>query len=153
MTGSPSSVPLGQKEARKLEMMSEMATAASRGFPGFTVQKKPSWVRHENSVRNSETDTLRKIEVMTFPYSMGGSPSPANMPFGLFESSPAAKSSSDEPLLRELEVRQSVAWVDAWCRKHSRNEGGGGTRGRGDANGFCVACAYIIYTHRGIRYP
>ena len=91
-------MPLGQKEARKLEMMSEMATAATKGFPGFTVQKKPSWVRHENSVRNSETDTLRKIEVMTFPYSMGGSPSPAYMPFGLFESSPAAKSSSDEPV-------------------------------------------------------
>ena len=97
MTGSPSRVPLGQKEARKLEMMSEVVTAANRGFPGFTVQKKPSWVRHENSVRNTETDTCRKIEVMTFPYSMGGSPSPAKMPFGLFESSPAANSSSDAP--------------------------------------------------------
>ena len=98
MTGSPSSSPLGQNAARKLEMVSETKTAPSRGFPGLTVQKKPSWVRHEKSVRNSETDTLRKIELMTWPYSKGGSPSPAYMPFGLFDSRPAAKSSSDEPV-------------------------------------------------------
>jgi hypothetical protein len=37
-------------------------------------------------------------------------------------------------------------------RETRAGEEGGG---RGDTNGFCVACAYvsIIYTHRGIRHP
>ena len=64
-------------------MMSEMATAATRGFPGFTRQKKPSWVRHENSVRNSETDTLRKMMIILLLFLQKQSLASAIYLFGL----------------------------------------------------------------------
>jgi hypothetical protein len=86
--------------------------------------------------------------VMTFPYSMGGSPSPAYMPFGLFESSPAAKSSSDEPVFGRGEVSQSRGWmlgVESIRETRAGEEHGG----RGDAIAVlrCV-CIYIyIYIY------
>jgi len=67
MTGSPSRVPVGQKDARNVEIEMETKTAAISGLDGSTDQKNPSCVRQEKSVRKvqRETCTNRHANIIT----------------------------------------------------------------------------------------
>lgn len=65
--GMPSGRDMGQKQATRVLMLSATAPAASRMGAGLEVQNQFSPARAENSVRKSDTATLRKIEVVIWP--------------------------------------------------------------------------------------
>ena len=65
--GMPSGRDMGQKHATNVLIVSATAPAANKIGAGLEVQNQFSPARAENSVRKSETATLRKIEVVIWP--------------------------------------------------------------------------------------
>lgn len=61
-------VEVGHTHANIVDRVRESPAAPKRISDGRELQKKPSLVRAENSVRKSEMETFRYITVVTCPY-------------------------------------------------------------------------------------